>query len=80
MNFEIVREGRRSLRYECYLPSPTEYCTGTVAECSCGRRWKLIRIGWSFKGWRRTTLTALVDLVRGSSVQCWAAVKRGPHD
>lgn len=71
----IVRESRMR-EHTCDLPPPSAHRKGTVAECSrCGRRWKLVRVGFSFKNWRRTLWTTLGDFARRErGVNRWASV------
>lgn len=48
---EIVRKPK--VPHECHLGSP-HFPLGTKAKCDCGRRWKVVKMGFTYKGWRRT--------------------------
>lgn len=77
----IEREGKH--RHVCELPAPNEWPLGTVAVCDkegCKRRWEMVRVGWTFKGWHRTPFTFLADLFRGPGRCKWGNVPARPHD
>ena len=74
----VVREGRKVHDCTESIPAPNSHDVGAVAACEhCGRRWKLAKVGFSFKEWRRTTPTLLHDLaLRRRAICRWAAVDR----
>lgn len=60
----------------CSLPAPNAYGVGSVVECVCGRRWKMRRVGWSFKGWNTTVPTKLQFLFHSRTRNPWADVRK----
>ena len=74
----IVREGRKAHDCTDSIPAPNSQDVGAIAACEhCGRRWKLTRVGWTFKEWRRTAPTLLRDLaLRRRAICRWAAVAK----
>lgn len=70
-------------RHVCNLPSPISFPIGTIAVCDeedCNRRWRMGRVGFTFKKWRRTPLTFLADLFRGPGRCEWATVRERVGD
>lgn len=67
--------------HECPLLAP-RFRMGSVWACpECGRHWVLAALGFSFKEWRRTIPTTLLDLIRGRPAKSnWASAYRTPQD